>query len=219
MQDERAPFNPRESRGDLPPPPPPPRGRGCLFWGCLIVAVLVLLVGSCIGVFVYGYFKFTSPAPKPVPVEQVAPDEGEAVEKRVAAFEEAAKKEAPARLELTAKEINTLIAASPRFKELRGKVYARLEIDRIILDLSVPVGKGQAERWFNGTVSLTFSLVNGEPRLAIESAETADKRQVPTAPLQVLIAPLLEDLRQEMEKAPGKIKSIEVRDGKLIVEH
>jgi hypothetical protein len=128
-------------------PPPKPKGMGCLGKGCLLIVVfLVLLVVA----FVIGFYVGTKP--KEFPQVQTSEDEQNAVRARWDEFEAASKQEAPPvvpavapipdatpvpdatptpaptpaspnRIELTASDINQLIARSRR---TRGKAFVSI---------------------------------------------------------------------------------------------
>src|SRR5262245_38104826 len=96
---------------------PQPKRRGCFFWGCLSVGILmVLLLGTMVAGFFFLRNRFTSPESKPVPVYQSKPGQYEEVKARLQKFEEAAKAERPAQLELSADDLNTLLSSDPKFK-------------------------------------------------------------------------------------------------------
>src|SRR5947207_195667 len=104
-------------------PPPPQKGMGCFAKGCLILIAFVVLL--CVA-FVGGsylavrylrteYFpRMRAPLPTAAPGVQ-SPQE---VRMRWDAFERAARAHQPARIELSADDINALIASEP---SLRGK--------------------------------------------------------------------------------------------------
>jgi hypothetical protein len=149
---------------------------GCLGKGCLLIIVfLVLLVVA----FVIGFYVGTKP--KEFPQVQTSEDEQNAVRARWDEFETASKQEAPPivpavapipdttpapdatptpaptpaspnRIELTASDINQLIARSRR---TRGKAFVSIENDVARVQVSIPLEKvGFRGRSLNGEFSV-----------------------------------------------------------------
>jgi|ERR1043166_769216 hypothetical protein len=156
-------------------PPPKQKGMGCLGKGCLlIITFLILLVVA----FVIGFYVGTKP--KEIPQVQTSEDEQNAVRARWDEFESASKQEAPPvvpavspnpetappdatplpeatppspnRIELTANDINQLIARSRR---ARGKAFVSIENNVAHVQVSVPLDKvGFGGRSLNGEFSV-----------------------------------------------------------------
>jgi hypothetical protein len=144
---------------------------GCLGKGCLLIIVfLVLLVVA----FVIGFYVGTKP--KEIPQVQTSEDEQNAVRARWDEFEAASKQETPAvspnpdtppapeatptpaatpstnRIELTANDINQLIARSRR---TRGKAFVSIENDVARVQVTVPLEKvGFRGRSLNGSFAV-----------------------------------------------------------------
>ena len=91
-------------------------GCGCLSGGCLgLVVVLVILLGGIGAVGFIFYQKareYTSAEPVPVPVYQASPEKLREVSSRVDLFKKAVDANQGAELELSADDINSLIADS-----------------------------------------------------------------------------------------------------------
>jgi hypothetical protein len=156
-------------------PPPKPKGMGCLGKGCLLIIVfLVLLVVA----FVIGFYVGTKP--KEIPQVQTSEDEQNAVAARWDEFEAASKQETPPvapavtpnpdtppapeatptpaatpssnRIELTANDINQLIARSRR---TRGKAFVSIDNDVAHVQVTVPLEKvGFRGRFLNGSFAV-----------------------------------------------------------------
>src|SRR3954466_4867287 len=134
--------------------------RGCLFYGCLtgFVFLLLILFGGLLGT---RYFKkmvpdFTEDKPLPLPAVKMSDTEMQQVRKRVDDFRTSVRAGKPTPpLELTADEINALIATDPDLAPFKGKVYilgidgnqlkARLSVP--MEDLALPVFRN---RFLNG---------------------------------------------------------------------
>jgi hypothetical protein len=156
-------------------PPPKPKRMGCLGKGCLLIIIfLVLLVVA----FVIGFYVGTKP--KEIPQVQTSEDEQNAVRARWDEFEAASKQETPPvapvvspspdtppapeatptpaatpsanRIELTANDINQLIARSRR---TRGKAFVSIENDVARVQVTVPLDKvGFRGRSLNGSFAV-----------------------------------------------------------------
>ncbi len=217
---------------EIPPPAEgmmaekPKKRRGCLFWGCLTVVALFVVVGGCIGINLYMLREhFTSPAPKPIPKYEVKPGEYEKIETQLSQFDQASQKDQPAQLEFTADDLNALLAKHPDLKDLSGKAFVRMEDDRALLDVSIPLDnlpipfvKG---RYFNGSVALTAYLENGELKITPESA-TVNEEPLPENVLKNIGEMITQILKEEMgddfRKGLRELKAVEIRGGKLVIE-
>jgi hypothetical protein len=152
-------------------PPPKAKGMGCLGKGCLLIIVfLVLLVVA----FVIGFYVGTKP--KEMPQVQTSVDEQNAVRARWDQFEVASQNKpeaipvapptpdatpvpdasptpeatplSPNRIELSANDINQLIAGGRR---TRGKAFVSIENDVAHVQVTVPLDKvGFRGRNLNG---------------------------------------------------------------------
>ena len=168
----------------IEPPPPQQKGMGCFAKGCLILLVfaLVLILACCAGLY-WGYRDHSavlrgayflakthalSNSPRPVPQYNAPEQEIQAVKERWQDFEHAVRERQPAEIELTADNINGLIAAN---RHARGKAFASIEGDRLHLQTSVPLNEflGQHGYYLSGDIivqsdaagSLSSSRVGG----------------------------------------------------------
>ena len=161
-------------------PPPKQKGMGCLGKGCLlIIAFLVLLVVA----FVIGFYVGTKP--KEIPQVQTSEDEQNAVRARWDEFDAASRTEqvmspavpelsptpdvtpapdatptpvatpAPNRIELTASDINALIA---RGRRTRGKAFVSIDNNVARVQVTIPLEKvGFRGRYLNGEFAVHAS--------------------------------------------------------------
>ena len=124
------------------PPPSPRRGIGCFLKGCLTTIVIVMLLGVGLGAF--GWFFFQS-GQAYITEEQIATrvatptdEQLQALLARLQPFGQAMDEGRAATAELTADDLNALIARLPQFAPLRGQVFLE-SIDRqLVADLSFP---------------------------------------------------------------------------------
>lgn len=158
-------------------PPPKRKGMGCFGKGCLLIVVLLVLLAVAFFIGVY-----TGTKPVEIPQVETSEDEQNAVRTRWNEFEAASRNEpdlsppvptappeeaptpdaAPApvpsppsanRIELTANDINQLIAGSRR---ARGKAFVSIDNNVARVRISVPLDKvGFAGRSLNGEFAVS----------------------------------------------------------------
>src|SRR5438309_3099401 len=121
--------------------PPPQRGMGCFAKGCLILIAFFILLGlAFVGgtFFAVRYLRSTYFPTQQVqlPANTATENEQQSARTKWNSFERDAHAQAPARIEMTADELNALIASEPK---LRGK--ARVSIDNNVgrLQVSIPL--------------------------------------------------------------------------------
>ncbi len=130
-------------------PPPPQRGLGCFGKGCLILIAFFILLGLAFigGTYLAArylrseYFPTTQVQ---LPAPTATEDEQQSVRARWDSFEKAARAHQSARIELTADDLNALIASEPK---LRSKAYVSIGNNVARLQISVPLGE---LRWLKG---------------------------------------------------------------------
>ena len=157
-------------------PPPKQRKTGCLGKGCMMLAIFLVLLA--VAFFVGGYvgvrYVVTQTKPKEIPVLETSEPEQQAVRQRWEEFKagphstpvdatmattttEPAPMSTPVsnRIELTATDINQLIAAS---RKLRGKAFVSIENNVARVQVSVPLEKvGFRGRFLNGELQVRSS--------------------------------------------------------------
>ena len=200
-------------------PPPQRHGLGCLAKGCLILVVFFILLGLA---FVAGYYfaqkhEYFSTHHEPLLISKATIDEEEAVRARWDGFEKSAKANEAARIELSADDLNTLIASEPK---LRGNAYVTIDGGTAHLQISMPLGKG---RWFRGRyvnaqcsvqsgpsgkpedVRITSIVVNGQP----VGQEVLEWRYGRMPSFRSYVANWITE---------ASLKTLEISDGKVILE-
>jgi hypothetical protein len=159
-------------------PPPKTRKTGCLGKGCMMLVVFLILLG--VAFFIGGYvgvrYVVTSDQPKPIPEVETSDADQAAVKQRWEEFKsgprippaevtttptdttttttEVAPSPTPStnRIELSASDINQLIAAS---NKLRGKAFVSIENNVARVQVSVPLEKaGFRGRFLNGELQV-----------------------------------------------------------------
>lgn len=180
---------------------------GCLLWGCLISALLGLLL--LVGIPVAGYFaikhyvnKYTTDKPAAVEVVKLEEQELLELQNRFESFEAAVKEGAgPPDFEVTARELNGLINSN---EELKGRVFVRIADGQVGGDLSFPADAlpGGGERFFNATADFKVSLDGGVLIVTLADA-TINGVQLPKQALDALAS---ENLAKDAYKDPDTAK-------------
>ena len=212
--------------------PPRRNGLGCFARGCLILLVfaIVLAIACFAGVYwgfqrhsaivhgIYWLAKTHSIANEPVPVPEFSGSDTQiqSVRERWQDFEQKTRAGQAAEIELTADDINALIAANP--ERFRGKVFVSIEGNQLRIQASTPLGEilNRPGYYFNGNITVEFkgaeSLDNPQLNRIVVNGE-----QVPSGLLNWKyrsrrLHEYLADYRNSYD-----IGTIEVRDGKLIL--
>jgi len=215
----------------------PAKRRGCFFYGCITVLVLMLLVGIA-GFFAvrYGLNKFnafveqyTETTPMTLPIVQMPPTDYQLLDKRATAFADLVKaRKASPPLVLTGEEINALIANNPAWKSMKGRVYVTIEGDQIKGKVSIPMDDlAQAPglsrlkgRYLNGSAAFKVSLANGVVVVTLQSLEAKGQSPPPPIMAQLQTVNFAQNAAQDpkTQEMIGRFESIEVKDGKITIK-
>jgi hypothetical protein len=151
--------------------PPPKRGLGCFARGCLILVVfgIVLAIACVAGLYwgfqrhsaivhgVYWLAKTHSLAETPAPVPEFAASEEQIqrAQERWRDFEQKIRAGQQAEIELTADDVNSLIAGH---RDARWKAFVSMEENRLRLQTSVWLGEllGRSG-YFNGDILIQLN--------------------------------------------------------------
>ena len=204
---------------------------GCFARGCLILFIfaIVLAIACFAGMYwglhrhsalFYGSYwlaktRSIAEAPTPVPEFNASDQQIERVRERWQDFEQKTRAGQPAEIELSADDINALIATT---EGVRRKVFASIEGDQLHLQTSVPIGEfvGRPGYYFNGDV-----MVELRGAQSLDSPQfsriTINGEQVPTDFLnwKYRSRQLHEYLTEQRDAYD--VGTIEVRDGKVIL--
>jgi hypothetical protein len=216
----------------------PKKSRGCLFWGCITMLILLVLTIGCL----YGGYRmlmgkidqfiqeYTDDHAQALPKVEMPDEQRQTIVQRGKEFEERYKAvptaDNPGILSddertfvLTADELNVLLQKDPK---LNGRFYVSLEDDQIKARISMPLSelnwKPVAGRYLNGEGRIVVVLVDGEPHFYLRDVKVKGK-------------PLPDALRDGIEKQevhpgpqnqprprlPRKLEKVEVQDGRLII--
>lgn len=212
-------------------PPPPQQGMGCFAKGCLIVLVFALVLGVACGVGLYWGFRHhsallrggywltktqaLSDQPIDLPSYEASGPEIQTAKERWQNFENAVEERQPAEIELTASDINNLIAGS---RHLRGKLFVSVEGNRLRVRASIPLREyvPRYGYYFNADIAVQADeeLSLDHPRL---NAVTINGKRVPSDLLnwEYKSRSLRDYLSQYEDRS--NTGSIAIRDGKVIL--
>ncbi|MDQ2824414.1 MAG: hypothetical protein M3R29_03095 [Verrucomicrobiota bacterium] len=201
-------------------PPPAQQGMGCFAKGCLILLVFCILLGlAFIGGTFYAvrylrsnYFPTTYVQ---LPATTSTEEEQQLARAHWKIFENAARAHAPARIEMTARELNALIASEPR---LRGKAYVSIDDNVGHVQLSIPL---DTSRWLrghfvNGECTVT-SASSGSPAHARITNVVVNGHTVDEAALAWRYPWSLRGFLSNWTEE-NNLKTFEISDGKVILE-
>ena len=154
-------------------------------------------------------------APAPVPEFSGSDQQIQRVRERWQEFEQRTRAAQLAEIELSADDINALIAAS---EAVRGKVFASIERDQLRLQASLPIGgfPGRQGYYFNGDVIIELKGAQS-PDNPQFSLITVNGERVPTDFLKWKYRS--RQLREYLaeQRNTYDVGTIEIRDGKVIL--
>jgi len=211
--------------------PPPRKGLGCFARGCLILAGFgIVLAIACFAGLYWGFQRHSAivhgtywlakthsiaDAPAPVPEFTASDEQIQSIRERWQEFEQKTRAGQPAEIELTADDINSLIAAN---RDTRRKAFVSIEENRMRLQTSVPLGEliGRSGYYFNGDVTIQLkgaeSLENPQLNRIVVNGEPVPQDLLNWKYHSRRLRDYLADYRNGYD-----IGTIEIRDGKLIL--
>jgi hypothetical protein len=211
--------------------PPPRKGLGCFARGCLILIVFAIVLAiACFAGMYWGFQRNSAimhgiywlakthsiaGAPAAIPQFTASDQQIQAVHERCEDFEQKARAGQPAELELTADDINTLIATN---QDVRGKAFVSIEENRLRCQASIPLGEfiRRSGYYFNGDIAVELKSAESleNPQL---SGIIVNGQPVPSDLLKWKYrSKRLRDYLADYRNEPG-VGTIEIRDGKLIL--
>ena len=222
--------------------PPPKRGMGCFGKGCLILIVLAILlvVVGVGGSFWAARHVYLSDKPAPIseasaPIETNAATSGEPsvarpsgksaeVRKRMDTMKKAARAREATEVELTAADINALIAANRKSSGTASvgindtALQAQFSIPLERLDLPFRNAFGLSDRYLNATVSIVAPPGTNANTVQL-SEVTLNGHAIPGGLLDWGLPGVGKSLRSYVIKYANKygVTGGEIRDGKVIL--
>lgn len=203
-------------------------GMGCFLKGCLTLVIVGLLLAGIVGGGIYYYYgklveTVTSDKPATIKVDQPTDSQFNTASTKFNNIVNAWNVGHEATVELSATDLNALVARHPSFARLRGKVYFTINNSDLGIETSMPLDviplsklKG---RYFNGRMVTFFELANGEVRLRPKLVE-ANGNSVPAQVLdQIDQNQLNQEIRKDKDAAAAidRIKSIRVTANSLVI--
>jgi len=211
--------------------PPPKKGLGCFARGCLILVVFgIVLAIACVAGLYWGFQRHSAivhgvywlakthsiaQAPDPVPEFAASEEQIQRGQERWRDFEQKIRARQRTEIELTADEINSLIAAN---RDKRWKAFVSMEENRLRLQTSVPLGDflGQSG-YFNGDIMIQLNGAQSLEHLQLNRI-AVNSKPVPRDLLNWKYrSRRLRDYVAEYRNSYD-IGTIEIRDGKLILQ-
>jgi hypothetical protein len=223
-------------------PPPPKRGMGCFPKGCLILIILAILL-VVVGVggtywSVRHVYLSDKPAPIPeatAPTETTAATPGETsvatpseksaeVRERLDTMKKAARAHEQTDVELTAADINALIAAN---RKSRGTASVGINDNVLQAQFSIPLGRldvpfrnalGLGDRYLNATVAIVAPP--GTNASSVQLSEvTLNGHRISSGLLDWQLPGVGKSLRNYVIKYASHygVTDGEIRDGKVIL--
>lgn len=211
--------------------PPPRRGLGCFARGCLILVVFAIVLAlACLGGLYWGLQRHSaiahgiywlakthsiSEAPAAVPKFAASDEQIRATQERWQDFKQKTRAGQPAEIELTADDLNGLIAAN---WDARWKTFVSIEGNQLRLQMSLPLGEffGRSGYYFNGDIVIQS---NGAESLAAPQLNriVVNNEPVPKGLLdwKYHSRRLREHLAEYRDSY--NVGTVEIRDGKLIL--
>ena len=170
----------------VPPYRPRARKRGCVLKGCLTLFIVMMLMGMIIGgigtYVYYGFAPFLSQTPALIRVYPATDAQYQAVLAKVEPFNQAIAAGTQASLDVTADDLDILIARDPAWDDLRGKVYLGIANNELLADVSTSADEsehGQVQLFFNGRFTLGASVAGGEFTAVLHRIETLSGHPLP----------------------------------------
>ena len=198
-------------------------GIGCLVIIILVIVGVFLAYKGCKRVVGDMTEKYTSIAAIDLPFVEASQEEIDAVLSRVESFTNALEGDGtPEALSLTSKDINILINNHPKWKGLAGKAYVTIEGNQLKGDISIPlgeIGKIFEGRFLNGSAVFSVGMEAGRLLVFLDSAEAGGEK-LPENIMNVLRSQNMAEKqieRPEVKDMMGKLESIIVKDGSLII--
>jgi hypothetical protein len=210
--------------------PPPRKGLGCFARGCLILVVFgIVLAIACVAGLYWGFQRHSAivhgiywlakthsiaEAPAPVPEFAASEEQIQREQERWRDFEQKIRAGQQAEIELTADDVNSLIAAN---RDKRWKAFVSMEDNRLRLQTSVPLGGFLGRSgYFNGDIMIQLngaqSLENPQLNRIVVNSEPVPRDLLNWKYRSRQLRDYIAEYRNNYD-----IGTIEIRDKKLIL--
>lgn len=209
----------------------PAKKRGCLFYGCLSLVIVALLVVT-VGILGYFLIKRTTAGwvrdytdAGPVKLERVeySREQTDLLQRKAAEFQRALEMGTNViELTLTADDLNALISTQPKLKDM---LLVRIDNDQVRGDISMPLTDlGPVKlggRYLNASVFFNVVLTNGVLDIRLRDVMVKDK----PLPSMVLSELRKNNLALEFQKDPktasdiAKYDAIQITNGAVVLRN
>lgn len=206
--------------------------RGCLFYGCLTLAILAVIT-VLVGYVAYRYTvraaqnwaaQYTDTSPTPPPAIPLTSAQVKTLHQRVDAFRAALKQPTNTmELVLTADEINALLRDQWAGRTNTPQLSVQIEGDQLTGNVSIPLSdfgplKLQG-RYLNGLAGLNLELKDRQLTVRIRDLAVKGKALPGAVLAELRRRNLAEDVQSDPDTAKeiAKFESIALRDGRLIL--
>jgi len=223
-------------------PAPPPKKRGCLFYGCLSMAIIavVMAVMFAVGVllirkaYVNTVNQFTDTTPTKFESVNYPQAERDALKARVQTFQSGLKEgRSGFELVLSADDLNVLIEDEPK---LRGKLFVAITNDRVTGRISLPLDEvvpldvrkqftKLQGRYLNAEAAFRVVLEGGAldvrlEDLSVRGQSLEKNRFLGSAVKEMKKQNLAKDIQGDPQVRDNisRFESLQVRDGKVIIK-
>jgi len=209
------------------------RGPGCLGCGCGILIIVLLLIAVLLGALLYEIKQKGAAITTTTPAQIPTFDGGDAMyqqaNQKLTDFTTALQNGTPGNLQLSADEINTLIAHSPAVTSYGAHAFVTLQDTSVNLKASlsgnaVPFGLLQG-RYENIEAEFTPTFDPDTKTLSFTLHRLkSDNQEMPADNLATLQSEIDSILQVELQQTPGgknfidHAKSITVQNGQLDIE-
>lgn len=209
----------------------PAKKRGCLFYGCLSLVIVALLV---VTVGILGYFlikrttegwvrDYTDAGPATLERVEYSREQTDLLQRKAAEFQRALEAGTNViELTLTADDLNALISTQRKLKDM---LLVRIDNDQVRGDISMPLTDlGPVKlggRYLNASVSFNIALTNGVLDIRLRDVMVKDK----PLPAMVLSELRKNNLALEFQKDPktvsdiAKYDAIQITNGTVVLRN
>ena len=212
--------------------PPRRKGLGCFGRGCLVLLVFAIVLGiACFAGVYWGLYRNSaifhglywlakaqaiSQTPAPIPGFAASDAQIQSVHERSEDFEQKARAGQVAQLELTADDINTLIATN---QNMRGKIFVSIDGESLRCQASVPLGQllGRSGYYFNGDIAVELKSAESLENLQLSRISVNNETVPPGLLNWKYRSKPLRDYLAEYRNGSG-VGTMEIRDAKLILK-
>lgn len=204
--------------------------RGCFFYGCLVLVILLVLGGGLVGAASYWGYKrvaaYLEEKPRPLTTEPLGEAAYAALEKRVNNFKAAWEKGEAAQLTLTSPELNAVMTRVPATAIVSGAVSKDIVFsipgNRIRVEASVPLKDLElpSSKYLNAAALFELGTRGGRPFLRIEEAEVKGMKPSPQTMEALGQSSLLDrspESRAKVDAVTGRLQDLAVRNGALLI--